>query len=254
MKRLASVYAIALALAACAPKAPPTVSPQERAAQQVGGADALVRAGCDDCLVEALGRYDEARTVPATADIATAGAVRAAMLLAMRERELGFIDSGYMARAHELAGTNPGVQTASAFFLNVAATMPMQGGRERVSSDAELSVMSAAYRNRVDWTGMLLARVNEDVFSTIFYSGVVRGELRQWLGVTSTLAKRRPVRRPPTGSWLPRLPPPARLRIRGKRRRDPVRDGSAVRVDAARRGLRALHAAEPVSAVFIRRL
>jgi tetratricopeptide (TPR) repeat protein len=184
------VWVAVLLVGGCAPKTP-TISPSQRALQNVAEADALVRAGCFDCLVGALARYEEARSAPATGDIATAGAVRAAMLLAMRERELGFVDSGYMARAKELAAASGTVPTSTALFLEVAATIPFQGGGQRVSSDAELSVSAAAYRNRADWTSALLARVNDDLFDTYLYLAFscaynvpTRENVDVWLGQT----------------------------------------------------------------------
>jgi tetratricopeptide (TPR) repeat protein len=168
MTRL-TLAALLLLLMACAPKAPPAVGLQARAVQRIAEADALVRAGCYDCLLDALEHYEQARRVPATAETATGGALRAALLLAMRERELGFIDTGYLARARELAAEIPAAQASTGLFLEVAATIPMQGGAQRVSNDAELSVMSTAYRNRADWTNALRTRVNEDVFSTYLY-------------------------------------------------------------------------------------
>src|SRR6266566_3089102 len=81
-----------MALSACAPKVvslPPAPNLQPR----LETADALLRLGCFDCLTDALREYDAARTAPrapaAIVDAATAGAVRAALLLDLRERELG---------------------------------------------------------------------------------------------------------------------------------------------------------------------
>ena len=60
----------------------------------MAAAATLVRAGCLDCLIEALREYQALRRVPAVAVEATAGAARTATLVAIRERELGLEDSG----------------------------------------------------------------------------------------------------------------------------------------------------------------
>jgi hypothetical protein len=49
----------------------------------------LVDAGCCDCLVTAYREYDALRTDPAVARIAEVGTIRAAALVALREREHG---------------------------------------------------------------------------------------------------------------------------------------------------------------------
>src|SRR6187551_2641218 len=128
MKLLCVVVSAAIGAAACAPKAAPSVSPQQRAIQRIAEADALVQAGCYDCLVDALSKYEEARAVPAAAGAATAGAVRVGILLAMRERELGFGDSGYLDKAKQLAATLPALQEATTLFFEVANTITSQGG------------------------------------------------------------------------------------------------------------------------------
>jgi hypothetical protein len=70
-------------------------SPSERLA----AADALVLAGCLDCLGDAYRGYDALRSMPSVADMAAAGLVRTAALIALRERELGMVDEGYLDRA-----------------------------------------------------------------------------------------------------------------------------------------------------------
>src|SRR6266478_3853600 len=63
----------------------------------------LVRAGCLDCLIEALRQYQALQKVPAVAAEATAGAARTAALVAIRERELGLEESGALAQARLLS-------------------------------------------------------------------------------------------------------------------------------------------------------
>src|SRR5215218_10163540 len=92
-----TIVAFGLLMAACAPKRPAVsvTPPPPTPAQRLNSADALVRAGCLDCLLAAYGEYDLLRGFPAARDAATAGAVRSAALIAVRQRELGMVDEGY---------------------------------------------------------------------------------------------------------------------------------------------------------------
>src|SRR5215813_8052275 len=93
-------------LSGCAPKAPVVQAPAPPTpAQRLASADALVRAGCLECLIDAYGQYDLLRAFPYAKDAATLGAIRAAGLIARRQRELGMTDEGYLTRARTLATT-----------------------------------------------------------------------------------------------------------------------------------------------------
>jgi len=136
MRRLL-VWLAAGLMAACAPKKV-AVDPAIAGRATLANADANVRAGCFDCLVEALRQYESVRAIPALSDQATTGAFRAAAILAIRERELGTTDSGYLEEARRLAprdvgplleiidvlawrvGSGPGVpgRTELAIFVN----------------------------------------------------------------------------------------------------------------------------------------
>src|SRR5690242_8766636 len=121
---LAVAAALALvSAAACAPKHV-AVDPAVGARATLAQADANLRAGCFDCLADALKQYESVRNVPAVAEPATRGAVQAAGLLAMRERDLGTTDSGYLDRARTLAATSPTVRADTAPLLDVIDALP----------------------------------------------------------------------------------------------------------------------------------
>ena len=107
--RLALVLGLTLAVGGCAAARPPVAQPTRPidVSPQLAEADALVEAGCFDCLRDALAKYQAVQTLagaPAAAiDQAMAGAVRTAGLLAIRQRELGMIDDGYLGIAKGLA-------------------------------------------------------------------------------------------------------------------------------------------------------
>src|SRR3954470_5436870 len=100
MRRFGIVAVIGL-LAACGPQKV-VIDPAIAARATLEKADTNLRAGCFDCLTEALQQYESARTISAVSGAAATGAFRATALLALRERELGTTDSGYLERSREL--------------------------------------------------------------------------------------------------------------------------------------------------------
>jgi len=94
-------------------------------------ADENLRAGCFDCLVDALRQYESARAIPVLADEATTGAVRAAALLALRERELGTTDSSYLEKARELTAASPAIRQEVAPLVEIIDIVPWRAGAGR---------------------------------------------------------------------------------------------------------------------------
>jgi tetratricopeptide (TPR) repeat protein len=176
MFRGGAAAALAMALlggsVACSSAKRPAPAPDARGPARLAAADELVRAGCFDCLLDAHREYDALRSIPVVADAAAAGAVRSAALLAIRERELGTEDSGYLTRARELAaGVAPSLQAALTPLLEIADTLPVRGAVRQVNDDVELARMQAANRNREAWTGLLRARADEDPLTAYLWLG-----------------------------------------------------------------------------------
>jgi tetratricopeptide (TPR) repeat protein len=146
--------ALVCAASACAPKRVAPVDPSIAARATLAEADELVRAGCFDCLAGALKQYESVRAVPGVSAMATAGAVRASALLALRERELGTTDSGYLEKARDLAD---GAQNVTP-LLDLIAIMPWRVGAGRSGEpDSPLTI----YQNpaqRVEMLRPLAAR------------------------------------------------------------------------------------------------
>lgn len=124
---------------------PPGPTPAERLAE----ADRLVRAGCLDCLLDAYREYQSQRAFPSAASAATLGAIRAAGLIALRQRELGMVDEGYLAVAKALVSGTPNLPAWIAGTLDVADVLaPSIGGISRPpSSDADLEKLRALREN-----------------------------------------------------------------------------------------------------------
>jgi tetratricopeptide (TPR) repeat protein len=164
--------AILILTVACSSVKPPASLPDTRIPARLTSADALVRAGCVDCLLNAYKEYDALRSISAATDTATAGAIRTALLIAIRERELGTEDTGYVKRARELlAGTGLPLQEALSPLLDIADALPTRGAVRQVGDDVELARMQAAYRNREAWTALLRAHADDDPLSAYLWLG-----------------------------------------------------------------------------------
>src|SRR5262245_35813904 len=100
-----TMWFAAILAAACGPKQP--VQPSITPAMRLAAADALLHAGCLEGLVDAYNGYDALRSDQLVGENARAGAVRAGVLIAIREHELGLLDSGYLARVHQLLPAAP---------------------------------------------------------------------------------------------------------------------------------------------------
>jgi tetratricopeptide (TPR) repeat protein len=156
----------------CSSAKRPAAVPDGRGPARLAAADELVRAGCFDCLRDALREYGSLRSISAVADAAAAGAVRSAALLAIRERELGTEDTGYLTRARELAASvAPTLQQTLVPLLEIADTLPVRGAVRQVNDDVELARMQAANRNRAPWTELLRARAADDPLTAYLWLG-----------------------------------------------------------------------------------
>ena len=148
-----SVLAAAALLAvvsACAHPSPP-VSPAAAApagpspVERLAAADGLLRAGCLDCLLDAYRDYESLVTGP-TAEAASAGVVRAAALVALRERELGMPDEGYLDRAQRAVAPFGAPLSADATALEAIDSAAPRSGDD---SRAGASPLSASDRARL---------------------------------------------------------------------------------------------------------
>ena len=188
MRRLATGVIFIAALQACSTAKKPA-APDPHIPERLTNADALVRAGCYDCLLAAFREYTTLRVYPAAAEAATAGAVRSAALLAARERELGTDDGGYLQRAHELVATNDTrYQQALVPLLEITDTLLTRGAARQIGDDIELTRMQTANRNRETWTEQLRAHADEDPLTAYLwlafnctYVPAVQQNVADWL-------------------------------------------------------------------------
>ena len=142
---------------ACARRpAPPPPPPAPTPAQRLASADSLVREGCLECLIDAYGEYDLLRAFSYAREAATTGAIRAAALVARRQRELGMTDDGYLQRARSLAAgaTVPAWMTT---VLDVIDVLPATGGgvMRTPTSDLDLEHQRQLRVNFEAWSNRL---------------------------------------------------------------------------------------------------
>jgi tetratricopeptide (TPR) repeat protein len=183
---------LALMVSACSSHKPPSVTPPDQQLfDRLHAADSLVRAGCFDCLEAAFSEYDALRlrlqpgqstTKPGqwnreptqsanpVGELAIAGAVRTAALLAIRERELGTEDSGYLARARELlASGSDSLRADTDPLLDIADTLPSRSAGFQVADDIDLNRRQAAFRNRQDYLERLHEQADRDPLSAYLW-------------------------------------------------------------------------------------
>jgi tetratricopeptide (TPR) repeat protein len=167
--RVAGCLLLLIAASACTaarrPAAVVAPAPAPTPAERLSSADALVRAGCLDCLLAAYGEYDLLRAFPFAKDAATAGAVRASALIARRERELGLVDDGYGQRARLLLTGAFNLPNWLPTLVDIIDVLPASGaGMTRTpTSDLELERMRVLRLNGDAWRARLrgLASIDE---------------------------------------------------------------------------------------------
>jgi tetratricopeptide (TPR) repeat protein len=113
-----------------APAAPAPVGPSPT--ERLSAADALVREGCLDCLLDAFREYDALRANAAAAAPAREGLIHAAALIALRERELGIVDEGYLDKARQAASEPDAAPRAAELVDLIDVLAPAAAGTEVV--------------------------------------------------------------------------------------------------------------------------
>ena len=155
---LLTVFAAACAAKTVAPAKAPTP------AQRLASADALVRAGCYDCLLDAYGEYDLLRQFPYARDAATLGAIRTAGLIARRQRELGLVEEGFVERARSLAVTVTSLPPWLPVLLDIVESLPAGGGgvMRTPTSDLDLDRQRRLRVNYDSWSARLRDAASTD--------------------------------------------------------------------------------------------
>src|SRR5438874_9178935 len=136
---------------------------------RLDAANALVRVGCFDCLTDALTEYDALRTFsgapPAIVDGATTGAIQAALLLELRERELGTTNDQYLAKARGYMTGHDDLTTAFASALDVLDLVSWRVTDEREAANpAQFAALRRLNENRDSWKQLYRGKAGDDEF------------------------------------------------------------------------------------------
>jgi len=168
MRSLAAI-SILIAVVACSSVRPPAVVPGVSVQQRLADADRLIGAGCYDCLLQAYREHDGLRAAATTPELrlrATVGAIRAAALVAMRERELGMADTGHVSIARELVEPVTDAFPTLKQTLEVVALLPGMIGTNRSAATDEALERAMALRRNIDaYTAMLRDAAPRDELS-----------------------------------------------------------------------------------------
>jgi tetratricopeptide (TPR) repeat protein len=127
-------------------------------------ADAQLAAGCLDCLLDAHRGYQALRADPSVGSRATAGVIRSALLIAVREHELGLLDSGHLTVARQLLDGLPLPSPELAPIVEIAEVMVTSpsGPMRRVTLEAQTLALVKLSQNQVRWAEQLRARMPGD--------------------------------------------------------------------------------------------
>jgi len=162
---VAAVVASTLA-GACA-KVPPRLDPTPGIAltADLARADELVRAGCYSCLTEAFAIYERLAAAESGAGVAHIRAIDTALLMAIRERELGLGQGQARRRAQDLAESLPVVFDYSTYLDIVDAVGWKASGVSAERQDSIVGGFRTVNQRFNGWRTTLLARAPGDLLS-----------------------------------------------------------------------------------------
>ncbi|HTK30122.1 MAG TPA: hypothetical protein VL309_11240 [Vicinamibacterales bacterium] len=191
--------AAVVAAAACTPHPKPAAPQGPPPQARLAAANDLLAEGCLDCFLEAFAAFDALRAVPAVSAIATEGAIRAALLAAVRERELGLLDAPSLARARDLVNAAPAFEPGYGPYFDVIESLPARWtpNGAAVTDDAALAAVQRAYKNRDAWLALLGGRAADDPLSAYLWlafncaaptGGIKPGDVPRWLAATGDRA------------------------------------------------------------------
>ena len=176
---------LAARAAGCSRVPAPVVQPSAAAAvaaprehrDQLFVADEMLRRGCYDCLRDALATYEALQDDAEFGTRARDAAVRTALLLAVRETELGLSHGGYIERARRLLG--PVAQASPELpglveMAEVMANGPV-GFTRTASTDSQIAAMLALARSQEQWASVLRNLMPQDLAASYLWLSLACG-------------------------------------------------------------------------------
>lgn len=170
--RTVCVLLLATAFAACAPKTPAVVVPAgPTPAERLEAANAQLLAGCLECLLDAYRGFLALREDPTVGGAATSSAIRSAMLVSMREHELGLLDSGHLRSAHQMLDAAPLLAAELGPLAEMADVIVAgpSGPARAVTLESQTLAMVRLSQNQKQWTDFLRERMPGDRVAAYFW-------------------------------------------------------------------------------------
>jgi tetratricopeptide (TPR) repeat protein len=177
MRGLILLAASLAAMSACAKRPVVAVPEAQTPAARLAAADALVAAGCLDCLVEAHRHFDALRSEPMVADRAASEAIRTAVLIAIREHELGIADGGYIVVARRMLAALPAPSPQLATIVNLGEVLVAgpSGPSRVVTLEAQTLALVRLSENQPRWAGLLRQRMPDDAVAAYLWLSMACG-------------------------------------------------------------------------------
>jgi tetratricopeptide (TPR) repeat protein len=155
-----------LVIASCTPVRPRLdFTPSFAATADLARADALVRAGCYTCLTEAIAIYQTLAAGPTAVPVAAYRAVDTAVLMAMREREIGLGSGRSRQHAEALARELPAPADYSLFLSVIDAVGWKPTGVSPEQLGATVGLFRSVSANLAGWRASLRALAPHDLLS-----------------------------------------------------------------------------------------
>jgi tetratricopeptide (TPR) repeat protein len=147
------LFGILIYGAACSHGKPGVATTLPQAAARLADADQLLRQGCFDCIADALREYEAIGSLPGLSqnavDLATIGWIRAAVLLGLRERELGTTDEGYLSQARQKADARDDLRQVFLPLIDAAEALPSPIVGFDMLADGSARRRQTAFRERI---------------------------------------------------------------------------------------------------------
>ena len=150
-------------LSCCAPTKKPEVTTQQLVEYNkiIQKADALHRRGCYACLKQAYNLYEQILSLPVFQKKNTKKLLKTAILLGMRERELGMLEETYFPKAENIIAAPLSLEDYS-ILLKIASTIPRKTvgivGDFVEAGDRVIVSMDDLRSDIADWTKFLRQR------------------------------------------------------------------------------------------------
>jgi len=154
--------------------APPLVDDRQA---RMESAAAEVRGGCYDCLRAGLTIYESLISDATYGSNARAGGVRAALLLAVRETELGLVPGGFIERARHLLGPADLASPELPALVEIAEVIASgpTGFTRSATTDKQFAAMVTISRRQEQWASVLLNLMPQDLTATYLWLGLACG-------------------------------------------------------------------------------